>query len=123
MILKGEKMKKFVSESSLAVLSLLPTSALAYTAPKVEIKDPNSTDVATLIGKVITWVLGLVGAIAVLFIIYAGILYVTSSGNKERIEQAKQTLTYAVIGLVVIVLAGVIVSLVTGLPTSFGLTK
>ena len=116
-------MNKFVNTTSLAILALMPASALAaYNAPPVAIKDPGSnTDVAGIIGKVITWVLGLVGAIAVLFIIYAGILYVTSSGNKERIEQAKQTLTYAVIGLIVIVLAGVIVNLATGLPTSFGL--
>lgn len=116
-------MKKLIAKSSLALFSILPAAALAYNAPPVSIKDPNSTDVAGIIGKVIDWVLLLVGAITVLFIIYAGILYVTSSGNKERIEQAKQTLTYAVIGLVVIILAGVIVNLVTGLPTNVGLTK
>jgi lysylphosphatidylglycerol synthetase-like protein (DUF2156 family) len=122
MIKGGVSMKKFVNMTSLAFLSLLPSLTLAADY-NVEIKDPATTNVSEIIGKVITWVLGLVGGIAVLFIVYAGILYVTSGGNKERIEKAKQTLTYAVIGLIVIVLAGVIVKLATGLPTSFGLTK
>jgi flagellar basal body-associated protein FliL len=69
---------------------------------------------ATIINKFITWVLLLVGALAVLFIVWGGLQYITSSGNKDKAEQAKQTLTYAVIGLIVIVLAKVIVNLVTG---------
>lgn len=116
-------MKKLLNKSSIAILALLPASVLAYDAPAVKIKDPNTTSVADIIGKVIDWVLLLVGAITVLFIIYAGIMYVTSSGNKDQIEKAKQTLTYAVIGLIVIILAGVIVNLVTGLPTNVGLTN
>lgn len=116
-------MKKNLNKISIAILSLLPAGVLAYDAPVVSIKESDKTDVAAIIGKVIDWILLLVGAITVLFIIYAGIMYVTSSGNKDQIERAKQTLTYAVIGLVVIILAGVIVNLVIGLPTSVGLTK
>jgi lysylphosphatidylglycerol synthetase-like protein (DUF2156 family) len=121
-------MKKTISKISLAVMSLLPASALAYTAPAytapdVLIKDPSTTSVASILGLVIDWVLLLVGGVTVLFIIYSGIQYVTSAGNKERAESAKKTLTYAVIGLVIIVLADVIVRLVMKLPTDVGITK
>jgi len=119
-------MRKTLNNASLALLTLLPASALAastYTAPPVEIKDPSVTTVSDIINAILGWVIPLLGGIAVLFIIYAGVQYVTAAGNKERIEGAKQTLTYAIIGLIVIVLAGVIVSLVTNLPTNVGLTK
>ncbi len=116
-------MKKIVNKISLIALSLMPTSVLAYTADEVEIKDPKTTDVAKIIGTIIDWVLRLVGGITVLFIIYAGVLYVTAAGNKDRIEKAKQTLTYAVIGLIVVILAGFIVSLTLGLPSNIGITK
>lgn len=97
--------------------AVLPSVALAdeaktYTAPTVGILDPTTTSISTIIEKIISWVLLFAGAIAVLFIIYAGFMYVTSAGNKERIETAKKTLTFAVIGLIVIILANFIVGLV-----------
>lgn len=87
----------------------------------VDLVDPApGATVSTYIISITDWVLNITGAIAVLFIIWGGILYVTSSGNKDRADQAKQTLTYAVIGLIVVVLSKVIVSLVTtGLPKIF----
>lgn len=80
----------------------------------VDILEPKTTDIAAIIANVTRFVTNIVGAIAVLFIIWGGVLYITAAGNKERAESAKKTLTYAVIGLIVIVLAKVIVALVTG---------
>jgi hypothetical protein len=40
--------------------------------------------------------------IIVLFIIYAGFMYVTARGNASQLEQATRTLTYAIIGGVLI---------------------
>ena len=110
-------MKKIINKISLAVFALAPTTALAYDAPDVTIKEPKSTEVSSILGNVIDWVLILVGAIAVLFIVWSGIQYITASGNKDKAENAKKTLTYAVLGLIVIVLAKVIVELVIKLPT------
>jgi len=123
MIKKENTMKKMVSRVTLALFALVPASALALN--DVVIKDPNPTadTLKEVIGLVKTWVVLLVGAIAVLFIIYGGILYVTSAGNKEKAEQAKQTLTYAVLGLIIIVLANVIISIAMGLPTDLGITS
>jgi hypothetical protein len=54
-----------------------------------------------------------IGAIiSVIFIIVGGIRYVTSSGDAKRIQQAKDTVLYAVIGLIVSILAGAIVGFV-----------
>lgn len=50
------------------------------------------------------------GAAAVIVIIFAGIMYVTSSGDAGRVAKAKNTLLYSVVGLIVAFLAFAIVN-------------
>lgn len=47
----------------------------------------------------------LVGAIAVIMLILGGLKYVTSQGNKESVQGAKDTILHAIIGIVVAILA------------------
>ena len=54
----------------------------------------------------------IVGIIAVIMIIFGGFKYITSAGNQENIKSAKQTLIYAILGLVIVALAQVIVRFV-----------
>ncbi len=56
----------------------------------------------------------IVGAIAVIMIIIGGLRYVLSGGDESGITSAKNTILYAVIGLVVSVLAYAIVNFVLG---------
>ena len=60
----------------------------------------------------LTIVFGLFAAVALLMIIINGFLYITAAGDPQRMAQARQGLLYAVIGLVVILLAGTIVTFV-----------
>lgn len=53
-----------------------------------------------------------IGAIAVIMIIYGGFRYITSGGSSEGVGAAKNTLIYAIIGLIVVALAQVIVQFV-----------
>ncbi len=55
----------------------------------------------------------LVGAISVIMLIFGGLRYVISSGEKGAVEGAKNTILYAVIGIVVAILAYAIVGFVT----------
>ena len=73
---------------------------------------PKVTD--NLIPNIMQIVFGLLGAIAVIMIILAGFQYVLSQGSPEKIAKAKDTILYAVIGLVVCVSGVTIVSFVTG---------
>jgi hypothetical protein len=50
--------------------------------------------------------------LAFIFILYAGILYITSSGNPEQAEKAKKAVAYAVIGIFVAVAALGLVSVI-----------
>lgn len=57
-------------------------------------------------------VIGVAGLVSVAFIIVGGINYMTSNGDTSKIEKAKKTILYAVIGLIVSALAFVIVNFV-----------
>lgn len=52
------------------------------------------------------------GAIAVIVVIAGGFFYVTSTGDASRVKRAKDAILYAVIGLVVVLLAFAITNIV-----------
>ncbi len=54
----------------------------------------------------------LVGAVSVIFLIIGGLRYVISQGEKSNVEQAKNTILYAVIGIVVAVISFALVQFV-----------
>jgi len=73
------------------------------------------SDIVLLLQNLIQIALTLAGVLAVAFIIFGGIQYITSSGDAKRVEGAKNTLVNAVIGLVLAALAYVIVGYVVGI--------
>jgi hypothetical protein len=71
----------------------------------------------TIVMNVLTDVFMLAGFVAVGFIIYGGYLYIISHGSSEQIVKAKKTITNAIIGLVIAILATAIVSTLTSVLT------
>ncbi|MFA5886627.1 MAG: pilin [Patescibacteria group bacterium] len=55
-----------------------------------------------LIGKIIDSVMGVVGSIALLMFVYGGLVWMTSSGNAEKIKQGEGILMWSAIGLAVV---------------------
>ncbi len=74
--------------------------------------DPSGGDFNSLIKNVINTILVVLGMIAVIMIVVGGIRYTTSNGESAQIASAKNTILYAVVGLVVAVLAYAIVNFV-----------
>src|SRR4051812_3819833 len=66
------------------------------------------------IKTIVNVMLFLLGAIAVIMIVIGGIRYTTSNGDASATKGAKDTILYAVIGLVVAILAYAIVSFILG---------
>jgi len=64
--------------------------------------------------KITNTALFLIGAISVIMLIYGGIRYTTSGGNAASVTAAKNTILYAIVGIVVAVLAFAIVNFVLG---------
>ena len=56
----------------------------------------------------------IVGAVAVIMIIIAGLTMITSAGNAEAVKKAKNTILYAVIGIVFVLLAFTITHFIIG---------
>lgn len=72
----------------------------------------NKTDVRGFIGNIIKTMFFIVGVLAVIVIIFAGVTFVMSAGNSQTIQKAKTTIIYAVIGLIVSILSYAIVNFV-----------
>lgn len=88
-------------------------SATCLTNPLGSVSTPQA-----LIGRVINSVLGIVGSLALLMFVYGGLIWMTSSGNQEKVKKGRDTLVWAAIGLVIIfsayALTRVLITSVTG---------
>ncbi len=73
----------------------------------------------TLIGKIINAVLGIVGSIALVMVIYGGFIWMTAAGNQEKVTKGRDVLVWAAVGLVIIFSSYALVKFVfTGLGVS-----
>ena len=72
-----------------------------------EIDNTHST-ISTPIG----WAFWLLIMISVIMVVIGGFKYVTSQGNQQQLKSAKDTILYAIVGLVVAISARAIVQLV-----------
>ena len=72
--------------------------------------------------KSITGVLtGIVGTVAVIFLVLAGYMYMTSAGNPERLDKAKSTLKWTIIGIAIVLGALVLANMIGAISKqSFG---
>ena len=70
-----------------------------------------------LLKRIINIFLYFAGGIAVLFLMVGGFQYVAARGNEEATEKAKKTITGAIIGIIIIVMAFAIVAIVNNLLT------
>jgi len=73
---------------------------------------PNGDKLPDIIKKIVNLLLYVIGAVAVIMIVVGGIKYVVSNGDSSAVTSAKNTIFYAVIGIVVAILAYAIVNFV-----------
>lgn len=66
-----------------------------------------------IVNIIINTMLFIVGVLSVIMIIYGGILYTTAHGDKNQVDKAKNTLIYAIVGLIVAIIAYALVNWVT----------
>lgn len=92
---------------------------MASPAPTIKIgaKDLNLTDGATKIqggdiAQLLMYVYMIAGIVAIIVIIFGGIRYATSGGDSSSVQSAKNTVQYAVVGLVVVIMAAAITDFV-----------
>lgn len=76
------------------------------------------TDVSSVLKDVINIFSLIVGAVSVIMIIIGGFRYITSGGESSNVSGAKNTLIYAIVGLVIVVFAQIIVQFVLAKTTN-----
>lgn len=100
-----------------------PAPGYCLVGGKCQLKNPapnqlvDLNNFGDLLKRIIETMLFFAGGIATLFLIVGGYRYVTSTGNEEAMEKAKKTVTSAVIGIVIIVMAFAIVAIVNAFLT------
>jgi len=107
----------------LAVMAFVLVPAVAQAAP-VDVLDAcrgntvcatgSGDSVFNIIKGIINLLITIAGIISVIMIIVGGIKYTTSGGDAKAISSGKDTLVYAVIGLVISIMAYAIVNFVLG---------
>lgn len=107
-------MRKLITMGLLSLSFLAPfIASAAFTVEDTGLNDTAAVtgydvtdaggNIAVFIGTyIIQPVLGIVGLIFLVLTIYAGVLWMTSSGNADQVKKAKEILTNSVIGLVII---------------------
>src|SRR3989344_1426780 len=110
---KNSKMKNLKQTIQLALFSLLvPVIVLAQQIIPINqttLPGNQSSTFTTVFNYYIKVFLGVVGVLAVAFLIYGGFRYITSAGNEEQAESAKKIIQNSIIGLIIIILSYVIV--------------
>lgn len=80
--------------------------------PDASVCQTQNADPGALVTNIINTLLFVVGLIAVIMLIIGGIMYTTSAGDSGRVTTAKNTITFAIVGLVAAFLAFAIVQFV-----------
>ncbi|MEK7542840.1 MAG: TrbC/VirB2 family protein, partial [Patescibacteria group bacterium] len=73
-----------------------------------------------LVTKITNWAFSSLLVLAVLFIVYAGYMFLFSQGDVEKAEKAKKQLLYAIIAVAIAILANGIIALTQNLLTGDG---
>jgi len=75
----------------------------------------NADSFSELIQGIINWVIIIGQSIAVIMIIWSGFLFMTSEGDPEKISKAKKSLTWALVGLLVLLIGDGFIGIVKDL--------
>ena len=102
------------------IFGLLLAFPLGVSADVIEIFNPLSADrfpnplvcedISCVIEKLTNFISLIAFAVAPIMILIGAFYFITAGGNPERVRTGKQVITYAIIGLVIILLARAIVA-------------
>jgi hypothetical protein len=130
--IKSNIMAKLAAAAALALITLaVPAIANAQAEPQIDnnVKcgsnisglegsqcdsdvQGSGSDIENLIRTIINVFSVIVGSISVIMIIIGGFRYITSAGDSNNVGGAKNTILYAIVGLVIVAFAQIIVQFV-----------
>lgn len=125
-----KRMKRFIGFIGTAA-SFLALAPPAYaqkvvTCPVGQFKalcDLTTTDFGQVLGQLVTFAFIVAVVIALAFLIYGGIKWIVSGGDKTALEEARNHIVASIVGLVIVFLVYFILNLVVQFFTGEGLQK
>ncbi len=110
-------MKKRIKSLAVTAAALAASTNLAFAAIEfTPIDTPGGffTDIGALINKGLRFVLVLGALLVFMYLIWGGIEWITSGGDKGKTESARNKITAAIVGLIVLASAWAVLLLVLG---------
>lgn len=102
-------MKNLIQKVVTITLTALPLVGLAQFIPNPNVPQSgvkNLDDISRILVNLVNWVTGIFFVAAVLFMFYSAYLYLGAAGNPERFTKAKEQTIYAILAVIVALLAG-----------------
>jgi hypothetical protein len=93
----------------------VPAAAYADTGVVEFLAADAPKNLQTVIGNLQTWIMGILAALATLFLVLAGVYWATAGGDPAQVDKAKQALKNALVGYGLAVLAPVLLEIVKGI--------
>lgn len=78
----------------------------------------QKTSTKEILQTIVKWLLSFTGIIATISLLYGGFLYITSQGEENKAEQAKNIILYSVIGIIIIGISAIVVNVVINIATT-----
>ncbi|MEX1997678.1 MAG: pilin [Candidatus Andersenbacteria bacterium] len=110
------KLRVILSSALMAMVLVAPvaTHAQGLSAGVTPFLGTQGGSLSGAIQTIVNVMLMIVGVIAAVMLIIGGVRYIISQGDEDQTEKAKNTILYALIGLIVIGLSAVIINFVLG---------
>ncbi len=115
-------MKNIINKINKSILSLLILSPFPVLAQDYGLKKTGEAaglpgaaanrGLPEIVGLILNALMGILGTLLVLYLIYGGFLWMTAGGDEKQVEKAKEIIKNSIIGLIVIFLAYGIASFV-----------
>ncbi|NTU69412.1 hypothetical protein HGB13_01090 [bacterium] len=105
-------MNKFTKAILLSTLTLEIPAVFAIDVPNTPPNGAPNLALPAFITRISDIFLSIIGVIAVMFIVVAGFQYVTSAGNPDQITKAKNTALYAIMGIIVALIAWAVIKFI-----------
>jgi hypothetical protein len=98
--------------ATVALMLSVPAAAYADTGEPVILA---AKELPAVIASLQTWVMGILAAVATLFLVLAGVYWATAGGDPAQVDKAKGALKNALVGYGLAVLAPVLLQVVKGI--------
>lgn len=108
-------MKKLATSVTSGAL-LFASTGKALAQPNIGVSRPEGFNIDNLglfISRALTYALAIAGILVFIYLVWGGIQWITSGGDKSKTEEARSRITAALVGLAIVATAWAVIQLVS----------